>query len=419
MPSNRLHRWAPCLLALALVAQGCAFFAGNKPPVAGDDIKIGFVGSFSGSNAGNGQTVLQGVQMAQTLINGGGGVLGGRKLQILTGDDESDPNTAAKVASNQIAQGAVALIGPNASGIGKVMLLQAAKPNGVAMISPSATSPDFADPTVIDNGGYFFRTVPSDKLQGQLISQRAVAKGYKNLAVIHMDNPYGDALSKVIEDSFKASGTTSDFKYPEISDPQDQAKYDFASIVKNALDTSPDAIILIAYPGDGSFIINDWQTSGRSPNLPWIFTDSLDRQDFANNVTNKAVLENFYGTAPATDPTFVSRFKSQFSADPGFDAGAAYDALCLIALAIEEAKTATPGPIRDHLRSVSGPDGDKVTPDTIVDGLSKVRAGTKVNYDGWEGPVDLDEHGDVTSGKYVIWHITGGKVGDTSEIVSL
>lgn len=413
MPGKHLQ--AAVLLACAL-AQGCAFFTGPKAQPAQDGIKVGFVGSFSGDNAGNGDTVLNGLDMALSQINTVG-VLGGHKLTILRGDDKSDPATGAQVANDLISQGAVALIGPNSSGIAEQIILNAAKPHGVPMISPSATSPIFSDPAQVDTGGYFFRTVPSDALQGKLLAERAKQRGYKKLAVIHVVNSYGTGLAKVLEDSF-GSDNALDVSYPYESDPQKQSAIDYNAVITKAMDFNPDCVVLIAYVADGSNVVNSWLSSGRGKAIPWMFSDATYQKAFIQNVHDQSRMNGFIGTAPATDPTFLNRYRSQYLTTPSYDSGSGYDALALVALAIEEASAATPQAIRDHLRSVSGPDGDKITPDTILDGLAKLRAKGKVNYEGWEGPDDLDEHGDVTTGKYVIWKIDGDTVTDTSEIIS-
>ncbi|MBC7662218.1 MAG: ABC transporter substrate-binding protein, partial [Caulobacter sp.] len=140
-----------------MATSGCAFFKSTASVAVAnaDTIKIGFVGSFSGDTAANGKPDLDGINMALAQINATG-VLGGRKIQVLRGDDRSDPEQGAPVANALIDQGAVALIGPNSSGIAEKMLEGAAKKRGVVMTSPSATSPAFSDPKQIDTGGYFF-----------------------------------------------------------------------------------------------------------------------------------------------------------------------------------------------------------------------------------------------------------------------
>jgi branched-chain amino acid transport system substrate-binding protein len=336
----------------------------------------------------------------------------------MRGDDKSDADTAVAVALDHIAKGAVALVGPNSSALAKRVLLEAAKPKQVAMISPSATSPDFSDPSKIDGGGFFFRTAPSDALQGKVLASRCKAKGYKKIAVIHVDNTYGNGLAGVLEANFGSSDASVDVKYKDISNPGDQASYDYGAIVGQALAATPDAIVLAGYSSDASLIVNAWQRDGRLPKVPWLFTDSIYRQDFIDNVADKAKLEGMVGTAPYTDPAFVDRFKARFPGDPGYRGGSTYDALALIGLAIASGKDASAKGIRDHLRGVSGPSGSAVTPDTLDQGLKDAAAGKAVAYTGWVGRIEWDEHGDMSSGKYLIWNVTGGKVGATSEVVT-
>jgi ABC-type branched-subunit amino acid transport system substrate-binding protein len=405
------------LLIGALFLNGCAFFTGAKPAAtAGDTIKIGLVSSFTGNNAGSGTTLLNSLTMASDVINASGALPGGKKVEILKGDDKSDGDAAVAVAKDHIAKGAVAIVGPNSSALAKRVLLEAAKPGAVAMISPSATSPDFSDPTLIDGGGYFFRTAPSDALQGKVLAARAKAKGFKKLAVVHVDNTYGNGLARVLEANFGA-GTT-DVAYKDIANPGDQATYDYGAIVGKALDAAPDAIVLAGYSSDASLIVNAWQRDGRLPKVTWLFTDSTYRQDFIDNVSDKAKLEGMVGTAPYTDPTFVDLFKARFPGDPGYRGGSTFDALALIGLAIASGKDATAKGIRDHLRGVSGPDGAAVTPSTLDQGLKDAAAGKAVAYTGWVGKIAWDEHGDMSSGKYLIWNLSGGKVGATSEVVT-
>lgn len=414
-----------CLLLLAAV-QGCAFFTGTKAlssKTNNNNIKIGLVASFSGSNAGSGTTLLDSVNMAVDQVNTTG-LLGGRYIQLVFGDDKSDPTTAVPVANDLLSQGAVALIGPNSSGSAADVLANVAKPKGLPMISPNASSPDFSDPSKIDGGGCFFRTCPSDSIQGKVIATKAAALGYKKMVVIHTDNSYGVGLANVMEGAFKGQGGTiqKDLVYPYNADPQSQASYDFENkVVKPALDQNPDAIMLVGYSSDASLIINAWITDGRLPKLKWIFTDATNRQDFIDNVKDKTRLQGQIGTAPYADPAFLTKFRAQFPNDPGVHGATAYDAMALIALAIAQSGQATPDAIRAHLRAVSGPDGEKVgsSPSDLATGLADAAAGKPIAYMGWSGPFNFDEHGDMASGKFQVWTVgADNKLANTDEVLS-
>jgi ABC-type branched-subunit amino acid transport system substrate-binding protein len=406
------------ILAAVALTQGCAFFAHPKVPSTDTNtIKIGLIASFSGNNAGSGATLFDAIDMALKQINING-VLNGRKIEILRGDDKSDPATAVTVAADEISKGAVALIGPNSSGSAKEVLAKAAKPAGIPMISPNATSPDFSDPAKVDSGGFFFRTAPSDSLQGKVIAQKAKKLGYKKLAVIHTDNTYGNGLASVLEQSFGDASASVDVSYQFISDPQAQAAFDYTKPLGKVLDAKADAIVLVGFASDASIIINDWILDGRQQNVPWIFTDSTNRQDFIDNVKDKTRLEGKIGTAPYSDPAFVEKFKALYPNDPGVHGSPAFDAMVLIALAIAQAQSATPAAIRDHLQAVSGPSGTTIGPDDIAKGLTDAAAGKPIAYTGWAGPYNFDARGDMATGKYVIWTSQAGKVTTTSEILS-
>lgn len=408
-------RLVPLLTLLAIVAQGCAFLGPTKPKINNTgNIKIGLVASFSGTNP-TGDTLEHAVDLARDEINKVG-LLGGRQVEIVHADTRSDPNFAAQAADDVITQGAVALIGPNASGDAQQVVTKTCVPKGVLMISPNASSPDFSDPSKIDTKGYFFRTVPSDALQGKVVAKKATALGYKKLVVMHVDQTYGNGLAGVLEKNF--TGTTVDIKYPYIASNTDQASFDYGSLVKQALDATPDAVVLVGFAGDASYIINDWITDGRLPTLKWIFTDATDRQDFVDNVKDKSRMEGQIGTAPYADPAFLTKLNAAFPTDPGVHGATAYDAMALLALAIAKSGQANSASIRQVLRDVAGPDGETLGPDDIVKGINDVAAGKQVSYVGYSGPFNFDEHGDMPSGKYSIWTVKNGKVTTTDETLT-
>lgn len=399
-------------ILLGLLAMACDGLS-LAPAGAGARYLLAAIGPASGTNAEKGDTVFQGARLAIAEINRAGGIQG-KEVQLLTGDDQSNPQVGVKVAAKFIEQGVLALIGCVQSSISQAVLLEAAKPHGVTLISPASTSPRFSDPSQIDTGGYFFRTIPSDSLQGKVLAQKALALGYRKLAVIHVDNAYGQGLAEVFQATLAQQGATATlFPYPEKSQPM--ASY--ADLVDRALAHSPDATCLIAYPGDASQIVDDWIASGRLPTMRWLLSEALKAQSFLDNVTTPARLEGSMGTSPFQGgdryDAFRQAFVGHFGHEPSLYAANAYDATMLAALARHQGTA-----IHPYLPAVSSPPGQEVGPGQYAEASRLLTQGQDVDWDGASGPVDLTATGDVTSGRYAIWTIRQGQLVTTDEVLS-
>ena len=408
-------RIAATVAALASLA-GCALFAPNQKKAgsistaAGDAVRIGMVASFSGTSAGYGSAVRDAAEMAVARVNQAGGVLGGRQLVLEAKDDQSDRDPAVTAATALYDAGVAAVIGTNASSSTADVLTKVARPKGAVLISPSATSPALTMET--DGGGWFFRTVPNDTLQGKVVANILKAAGRTSVSVIYVDSGYGKGFADKLAAELGAGGGKATLvPYEETAEP----KASYAEVVGKALDAAPQAVVLIGYPGEASVMVNDWQLSGRAKEVAWYFGDGVQDQSFITNVTQKGVLEGRTGTAPYSDPTFIAAFEQKHGKKPPFDATAAYDAVMLLALAIEAGKSPTAMAIKANLRAVSA-GGEKFRPENIADALAAAKAGKDVDYDGYAGPVDLDERGDVTSGAYEVWQIKDGKIVATGEV---
>lgn len=94
-------------------------------------------------------------------------------------------------------------MGADCSGVTTAIANNVAVPNGVAMISPSATSPALS--TIADNG-YFFRTAPSDARQGQVLAEITIERGINEVAVTYTNNDYGKGLSDSFINAYQGLG---------------------------------------------------------------------------------------------------------------------------------------------------------------------------------------------------------------------
>jgi ABC-type branched-subunit amino acid transport system substrate-binding protein len=111
---------------------------------------------------------------------------------------------------------------------------------------------------------------------------------------------------------------------------------------------------------------------------------------------------------------FEKAYVAEYGIDPGIYCSNSYDALAVVALAMEQAKNATGRAIADSIRDVSNPPGTEVS--DLKEALELIREGKDIDYQGASGKIDFDEHGDV-SGTYSVWSVAengsiafGGKV---------
>lgn len=409
------------LLTLAmLTASGC-FLVPPELLVANEDtIKIGVMAPTSGTNAEKGESVYNGAQLAIEQLNAAGGVLG-KRLSLVKSDDQSDAKKAPAKAARVLDQGVVAIIGNVQSSVTQAVLLEQAKLRGCAMISPGSTSPNFSDRAKIDDGGWFFRTIPSDALQGKAIAKRALDAGYKTLGIVNVDNVYGNGLASVLKASFEAvpGHTTHQAIYSEEPTP----KPSYSDVIGPVLDKAPDAIALIGYPGGCSQIYKDWITSNQKPDMPWLFSEALKADSFVANVNAADRLEGKTGTAPFSGgdryTQFAKAYEARFKLPPGLYAENAYDAAVLVAFALQRAGAPTREAVRDHLQEVSaGGTPVEPGPDGLRAGLAALQSGQDIDYVGASGPVDLDERGDVTSGSYAVWQVKGGAIQLTGQVLT-
>ncbi len=180
--------------------------------------KIGTVMSITGSLAQFGFDDQNGTDMAKNEINAQGGIRGSQ-LTLVHQDDGTDPTMGASAAQAEITAGVQAIVGSLASSVSQAVFAKVV-PAGIIEMSPASTSPYF---TTADTTDQFWRTVASDALQGQAAAYYAYNfAGYRKMSVMFIDNAYGQGLSSVFIQAFKARGGTI---YRSVAFEANQASY--------------------------------------------------------------------------------------------------------------------------------------------------------------------------------------------------
>lgn len=368
-------------------------------------LKIGALMSLTGPLQAYGESCLNGARLAADEINAAGGVLGG-KLSLAVGDTQTSPQPGVDAAQKLVSvEGVSGMVGALSSGVTIPVASTVSGRAGIPQISPASTSPVI---TNLNDNDFLFRTVPSDAFQGVAMAQIAQEKGAKTVGVVYVNNDYGQGLAEAFSDAFeKAGGKVA----ASVAYEEKQASY--RGELQRAAQGRPDTLVLIAYPGDGIPILRQSLEGGFF--TKFLFSDGMKAPEIISAIGAK-YLDGSAGTAPEALPdfpaskTFAQAYRAKFGElppKPYIDAS--YDAVYLIALAAEKAKSSSGKAIRDALRDVANAPGEKVGPGDWAKAKQLIASGKDVDYVGAAGDHSFDKQGDVR-GTFSHWEIKNGEI---------
>jgi branched-chain amino acid transport system substrate-binding protein len=397
MPVHRLLPFLVTAVALALAPA-----AGAQPACP---VKLGGVLSLTGSLGAVGKPIAETARLAVEHVNAAGGVKG-CPIEFILRDDQGQSTVGVDAAKHLVdVQGVPALIGAISSGVSLPILSSVAAPAKVTMVSCCSTAPTF---TVLaaegKTGGYWFRTIPTTKTMAYAAARLAGERGYKKTAVIYVNTDFGVNMAKDFGRAVQKLGGS-----VAASIPYQENQPSYRAEVTRALGSSPDSMYLVAFPQDGATIAREWLSFGGTQSL--LLNNALRAPEFLKAVGAK-FLQNAYGmdTAQVSGPSvdgFNQAYQTKFGSAPnGPGLHTIYDAVVVVALAMQAARTINGTEIRDNIRKVTAPGGTVVSTgvDGVRRGLELLRGGQAVRYVGATGPLTFDEHGDV-SGPALIWRV--------------
>ena len=186
---------------LLLATTATALLAGAA---SADDVKIGILLGFTGPLESTVPDMAKGAEFAVKEVNDSGKFTLGT-VTTFSGDSTCVDAAAATAAAERLvtSDGVKAIVGGDCSGVTGAVLQNVARPNGIGMISPSATSPALS---TAEDDGLFFRTAPSDARQGEIMADILTEKGIKSVAVTYTNNDYGKGLADSFAAAFGAKG---------------------------------------------------------------------------------------------------------------------------------------------------------------------------------------------------------------------
>ena len=183
----------------------CAAFAEAQPAPAavpaGNALKIGVIGPFTGASSDFGLPMLNGIQMAVDEINAGGGYLG-RKIQVIQKDDQATPDVGLKESKALLADNVVAVIGFCNTGVA-MKSLGVYQDGKVPLIVPCATGTPVTSKFPADSS-YIFRTSARDSIQAPFVVEDLVKRNLTRVAIFADSTGYGDAGLKDVETALAA-----------------------------------------------------------------------------------------------------------------------------------------------------------------------------------------------------------------------
>ena len=388
---------------------------GCQPPTPeGEDtanapLKIGTLLPITGDLAQYGSPMQDAASLLVETVNRCEGVQG-QSVQLVTEDSQTDPARAAAAMTKLVEVDRVSgVVGAAASAVSSVAIDVAVR-NQVLQISPSSTSPSFTERSKAGEfQGFWFRTAPSDALQGPALAQVAWSRGVKSVAVVAINNDYGNGWAESFIPAFQALGGTVTNGASAIFYPPDGAT--FEAEVSKAFAENPEGLVLIAYPETGSLVLKAAYEKGLLNGTTQILlTDGMKTDGIGDRVgKNQAgeyLLAGALGTAAKAGGVGLAAFSEQYQAafnrSPEVYDPNTWDAAALMVLAAEAAQSTQSTALQGQILAVANAPGTEVS--DVCQGLALVREGQDINYQGASGDLELDEWGDV-AGAYDVWQI--------------
>ncbi len=378
----------------SILASLPAAAAAAECPVKVGSVKVGAVMPLTGPLAPVVAGMLKAAQLAVEQLNAAGGILG-CPLSLVVRDSQAQPSLAVDAAHQLIdLEGVRVIVGEVTSGGTAAMLSSATVPAKVALISPTASSPAFSE--IGGRTGLFFRTNASDALQGVAAAQHAITARSGTVAVLAVNNDWGQNLSTAFRTAYEKLGGR--IAKIVLYNP-DQSSY--RAEISAAMEGAPDTIYLIGYATEGARLARDWISQGGTQNF--LFAHNMNDAAFVKAVGPNYLKRAVWLTPGTVQTPSLANFRAEYTArtrQPAEGPGrtSTYDAVVLAALAIEAAKTATDGSaIAKGFRRITDPNGLQVIAGEagFKTALAALADNRTVNYVGATGPLQFDANGDI------------------------
>ncbi|RKT34239.1 amino acid/amide ABC transporter substrate-binding protein (HAAT family) [Roseovarius halotolerans] len=386
-----------------LMATATAALSVGASAASAEDVTLGIILGFTGPIESLTPHMAGGAELAISEVSESGKLLDGMTVTQERADSTCIDAGAASAAAERLitAVGVKGIMGADCSGVTGAVLSNVAVPNGMVMISPSATSPALSDAA---DEGLFFRTAPSDARQGEVLANVLMDRGIGSVAVTYTNNDYGKGLADSFSAAFEAAGgevtTTA---------AHEDGKADYSAEVGALAAAGGDALVVAGYVDQGG---------------PGVIRAALDAGAFDTFVlpdgmigsaledTFGSEIDGSIGTVPGTESEGADKMLEMATA-AGIDGtspyvGESYDAAALILLAMQAAGSVEPGDYKGKIMDVANAPGEQIFPGELAKGLEILAGGGDIDYVG-ATDVELIGGGE-SAGSYREILIEGGKL---------
>ena len=382
--TERDHDISRRTLLAGSAALAAAAWSPRHAAAQGAPIRLGTLTPLTGAGGSYGPSMRKAIEWVASEVNGAGGVLG-RKVELVSEDDQTNPEAAVRAARKLIdADKVAAIMGTWASAVTTAVApLCWESKTFLTTVSGSDTI------TQLPHLGYLVRTQPNTQLQIGKLGEFILSLKSKRVFVLAAQTPFAVPSQKRLSEILPKGG--SELVGGVI---YDKDKTTFRSEIDQALRAKPDMIYLNGYTPDTTVVLKELFKAG--------YTGAKIAQGYAVNqkLLDSVPAEVTDGTytatpSPAVDSAGYKRLaKFLGAADLDPYSCQCHDHASLVILAIAKAKgEATGTAIKDSVRKISQGSGVKV--DNAVEGLKLLAQGKEINYEGASGPCDFTETGDI------------------------
>ena len=369
----------------------------------GDGVKIGILLGFTGPLESTVPDMAAGAEMAVAEVNATGLFMGGMPITTVRGDSTCVDAAAAQSAAETLVtgEGVAAIVGGDCSGVTGAVLQNVARPNGVGMISPSATSPALS---TAEDDGLFFRTAPSDARQGQVMADILGEKGITSVAVTYTNNDYGKGLADSFAAAFTAAGGT-----VTLSSPHEDGKADYSAEVAALAAAGGEMLVVAGYVDQG----------GKGMIEAALDTGAFDTFYLVDGMYGESLIEAIgeplngsFGAVPGTDSAGAAMYLEMATAAGHNGSNAfspeSYDAAALIMLSMAAAGSTASVDWTTKVMDLANAPGEVILPGELGKALELIAAGTDIDYEGATA-VELIGPGE-SAGNYRQYEIVDGTI---------
>lgn len=387
--------------APATTAGGCEL----GPEQSGDlTLKIGSVLPLTGNLAFLGPPEEAGAYLAVEEINAAGK---GITIDYLPGDSGDTDNKAYDTEIPRLLNaGAQAILGAASSGV-SLQFIDRVIAECVIQFSPANTSAAFTD---YEDKGLYFRTAPSDVLQGEVLGNLIAEDGHQRISLIVLNDSYGTGLAGFVTTAFEAAGGE------VIAAPTyNTGDTNFTSQIAAALAGDPDAIVLITFD-EAKTIVPELTSQFPGEKLYFVDGNLTNYSDDFAPGTLAGAKGTYPGVNEGTIADFIKRMNDGWVARGNDDLALnaygpeTYDSVILLALAALEARSTQGANVAEKLREVSGGIGNGTKCTSFAQCADIINGGGTADYDGPSGAITFNEVGDPTDGNILIQQFDGNNV---------